>query len=111
MWNRASAAATTVAEPVVEACPPEIAKDSATTGSVLAVSPSEAGSPRSRASGTTSTAKMVADAKSAVEARPSGIAKQGATESVFAGSSGEAGSSGSRADGSTSRSSSRKVWW
>ena len=92
MWNRASAAATTVAEPVVQARPPETAKDSATTESGFAVSPGEAGSPRSRASDTTCTAEMTAVAKSVAEVRPFGVAKHSATsESVFAESSGDAG--------------------
>ena len=53
VWDPASLAATAVAKPVVEARPPDIAKDSASTESVFAVSPVEAGSPGSRAGGTT----------------------------------------------------------
>ena len=38
-WDRASPAATAVEKPVVEAWPPEIAKDKALTETVFAVSP------------------------------------------------------------------------
>ena len=102
MWNRAGPAATAVAKPGVEAGPPEIAKNSALTENEVAESygEGEVGSSWSRTTCTTSTDEMAADAKSVVEARPSGIAKQSATtESVVAESSGKAGSSGSRADG------------
>ena len=45
MWGRASLTATSVAKPVVQARPPEIAKDSGLTESVFAMSPGEAGPP------------------------------------------------------------------
>ena len=84
-----SAAATAVAKPVVEVRPPGIAKHSATTESVFAVFPGEAGSSWSRACGTTSKAEMAAVAKSVVEPQPLGIAKCSAmTESELAESSG-----------------------
>ena len=70
MWDRASPAARAVAEPVVEAWPPEIAKDKALTEAVFAVSPSEVGSQGSRACGTTCAAEMAAVAESVAETRP-----------------------------------------
>ena len=99
MWSRASAAATTVAEPVVEGRPLELAKDGAVAGPVLAVSPCEAGSSGSRAHGAAS-ADVTAVAKSAGKVRHSGIAKHSVRESDIAVPSGEAGPSWSRASGS-----------
>ena len=95
MWDRASPAATAVAKPLVEAWPPEIAKDKSLDGKqFFAVSPGGAGSPGSRASGTTSTAEVAAVAESVVEARPLEIATNRATtETTLAVSAGAAGSS------------------
>ena len=99
MWSGASAAATTVAEPVVGGRHLEFARDGAMAGSVLAVSPGEAGSSGSRAHGAAS-ADVIAVAMSAGRVRHSGIAKHSVRESEIAVPSGEAGLSWSRASGS-----------
>ena len=73
---------------------------SVTLESEVTVRSGEAGPSWSRASGVTSTSKMAADAKSAFEARPPGIAKHSArTEFGLAVSLDEARSIGSRAGG------------
>ena len=97
-----SAAATADAIPAGEARPHGIAMQSATTKPELAESSGEAGSPWSRAGGTTSTDATAAVANSADVAQPPGFAKHSATtESALAVSPGDAGSSGSRAGGTT----------
>ena len=77
---------------VVEARPPEVARDGALTESAFAVSPGEAGSPGSRAGGTTRTAAVAAVAESVAEAWPLEIANRAS----------EAGSSWPGADDTTS---------
>ena len=68
VWDTASLAATGAEEPVVQAQPLEIAKDSTLTESVFAETSGEAGSPKSRAGGKTGTAEVVAVAESVAEA-------------------------------------------
>ena len=98
-----SAVATAAAKSAGGAQPLEIAKQSATTKPELVESSGEAGSPWSKAGGTTKTAVVAAVAMPVDEARPPGFTKHStSTQSDIAVSSGEAGLSGSRANGTNS---------
>ena len=114
MWERGGAA-TAVAKPVVEARPPEFAKMSASTESVCAGSPGEAGFSWSRAGGMVS-ASDTEVVKSVGEARPLGFAGCSGTagpESELAESCEEksAFSAQSKCCDQRRRNSSRKVCW
>ena len=74
-----NAVVTAVAMLTGKARPPGSVKQSATTKPELAESSGEAGSPWSKAAGTTNTTAVAAVANSANEARPSGFAKDGVT--------------------------------